>query len=66
MSEQESKIIRMTEEELKDNKLKRSINYSEDIEKEIDFLFGNKIGAVYNYGRDILFDVCLLYTSRCV
>jgi NADH-quinone oxidoreductase subunit D len=57
MSEQESKIIRMTEEELKDNKLKRSINYSEDIEKEIDFLFGNKIGAVYNYGRDILFDV---------
>ncbi len=47
----------MADEELKNNKEKHSINYSEDIEKEIDFLFGNKIGAIFNYGRDILFDV---------
>jgi len=47
----------MAYEELKNNREKRSTNYSEDIEKEIDFLFGNKIGAIYNYGRDLLFDV---------
>ncbi|MDD3520632.1 MAG: hypothetical protein PHU65_05265 [Actinomycetota bacterium] len=47
----------MTNEELKFNIEKHPINHAEDIEKEIDILFGNKIGAIYNFGKELLFDV---------
>jgi len=46
----------MVTDELKGNLEKHSMNYSIDAEKTIDFRFGNKIGAIYNFGNDLLFD----------
>ena len=30
---------------------------NEDIEKNLDFYFGNKIGIIYNFGKDLYFEV---------
>lgn len=43
-------------EELKDDQKKHSVKYEKDYQKEIEFLFGDKIGTVFNFGKELLFD----------
>jgi len=47
----------MVADEFRDNLEKNSINYSESAEKAIDSHFGNRIGAIYNFGNDLIFDI---------